>query len=82
MISSLAFPVLQNFFDSVNTFLTSFFESIVNVVKYVIFLLRFVVSLLTIPPSLTPFIWAPIGVSMIIVVGVAALKVYIGRDNQ
>lgn len=74
--------MLQNFFDNVTSLLFSIFESITNVVKYVVQLLRFLTSLLVIPPELTTELYAPLGLCMIIVVGVAALKLYIGRDNQ
>lgn len=69
----------MSFFDSIITFITSIFDFFMSVIENALALFTCIEQAVTIPTLLSGWVFQPLAVCVVAVVGVAVLKNIFGR---
>lgn len=72
---------MLNFFNTLIEYITIFFELLRNLAKSLLNLFLVVASATTLPQTIVPYVFAPLGASILACIAFGVIKLIVGRDN-
>lgn len=70
-----------DFFDTIINYIEIIWNFFVNLISSIISLVTALLSAMIIPQTVHAWVFGPLGASVLAVMGIAGLKLIIGRDN-